>query len=640
MIFNITSNFKPFTFDDLAKPMLMYKQAYEDLEKNLATLTDQTEMWKSIAEQDKSPIAYNLYKTYSDKLSSIVDDFSRGMTASNRGELLNLRRGYATNIVPVANAFNRRQKLQDEVAKAKLTNPTYEFQYDPNKMSLDTLIQNPDQTWGKVINGALVNQEVATAAQALAKGAAAGDQASLEQLRQLTLPYQWAYIKRTGFNYSDILKVMQDNPDANPILKGLVDSAIEATGVYEWDNIRDKDGNFTDDGKALIQRLRHQGNMGLYQAIGQEQTQILTDSYSSQLALQQAAAAAAGQEDPDIPDGVKVDTDELTFGGSSVQEQAAADAKLLGFSPDFKKRSNHVTIPISMSKESNAEKYDKANFNRHSALSQAMNQAINPPSSIKVRLWGETGKYGTTGKILTKSQFVAQGKDAIQKNALARYYDQAIEAKNRWVRGKAINEQMSVAGGLQSLHGNFAVKGIRYNGDDNLEIISPFVNNRQLVKIQGVDSHGNIKLNRDGINHGVGMSEAEISSFNKKAHPDSGSPTLTKGQVSIHILPGDTTRPNNKGIVITMPDEKGRPQSYLLPYKAMTGNTRAAYDRYNNYIIKAEKEAKQNGFNAEQTKQYVDSVREQQLSALMRDINFAMQGTYGKPSVSTYKNPD
>ena len=640
MIFNITSNFKPFTFDDLAKPMLMYKQAYEDLEKNLATLTDQTEMWKSIAEQDKSPIAYNLYKTYSDKLSSIVDDFSRGMTASNRGELLNLRRGYATNIVPVANAFNRRQKLQDEVAKAKLTNPTYEFQYDPNKMSLDTLIQNPDQTWGKVINGALVNQEVATAAQALAKGAAAGDQASLEQLRQLTLPYQWAYIKRTGFNYSDILKVMQDNPDANPILKGLVDSAIEATGVYEWDNIRDKDGNFTDDGKALIQRLRHQGNMGLYQAIGQEQTQILTDSYSSQLALQQAAAAAAGQEDPDIPDGVKVDTDELNFGGSSVQEQAAADAKLLGFSPDFKKRSNHVTIPISMSKESNAEKYDKANFNRHSALSQAMNQAINPPSSIKVRLWGETGKYGTTGIILTKSQFVAQGKDAIQKNALARYYDQAIEAKNRWVRGKAINEQMSVAEGLQSLHGNFAVKGIRYNGDDNLEIISPFVNNRQLVKIQGVDSHGNIKLNRDGINHGVGMSEAEISSFNKRAHPDSGSPTLTKGQVSIHILPGDTTRPNNKGIVITMPNEKGKPQSYLLPYSAMTGNTKAAYKRYNAYIIKAEEEAKQKGFNAEQTKQYVDSVREQQLSALMRDINFAMQGTYGKPSVSTYKNPD
>ena len=168
-------------------------------------------------------------------------------------------------------------------------------------------------------------------------------------------------------------------------------------------------------------------------------------------------------------------------------------------------------------------------------------------------------------------------------------------------------------------------------------MITPFI--RSLRKIQGVDSKGNIKLNRDGQNHGVGMSNDEIRSFNERTHPEKGSPTLTKEQISFHILPGDPSRPNNKGIVVSIPDKKGKSQYYLLPYEAMTGNMRNAYSRYAKYISEAEKEAKQKGYNAEQTKQYVDAVKEQQMSALLKEINFAMQGSYSSPKVKTYDDP-
>lgn len=641
MIFNVTSNFQPFTFDELAKPMLMYKQAYDEMEKNLATLTDQTEMWQNIAEQDKSPIAYNLYKTYSDKLNSVVEDFSKGLNAANRGELLKLRRGYASNIVPIANAYNRRQKLQDEVAKAKLQNPYYEFQFDPNRMSLDTLIENPSQTWGKVINGALVNSQVATAAQALAKGIASGDQASLEKLKKLALPYQWEYLKRTGFNYSDVLKVMQEKPEANPILKGLVDNAINDTGIYGWENIRNKDGSFTQEGKDILNRLKSQAYMGLYQAIGQEQAQILTDDYSKQAALQQLASQLTNQTNStDIPAGTKIDTDDLYFGGTSLEQQAVQDAKILGFNNDGKKYGHHVNIKIKDFDNSEAGYKIAGPEGRKMSLGD---EVLPSKSYIKrFRLWGETGKYGTTGKLLTRGQFVAQGTTPEQKKALNDYYNQVEAAKERWISGgNVINEASSIGKNLQGKHGNFKVKGIRYKGQDNVEMISPFINEHKLVQIQKVDNHGNIITINPKTKNEVGMDAEDIQDFNDRAHPAKGTPTLSKDQVQFHILTGDTNKPNNAGIIVSIPSADGKKiKRYLLPVHNMTGNMKQAYQTYIDYIQKAKKEAKQKGYNKEQTNQYVAAVKEQQLSMLINEINYSLQSSFDNPNVSTYKDPN
>ena len=660
MIFNINSTFKPFTFEDFAKPMIMYKQAYEDMEKNIATLTDQTEMWKNIAEQEKSPVAYNLYKSYSDKLNSVAEDFSRGMSMSNRGELLNLRKGYATNIVPIVNAYKRRQTLIDAAQDAALKNPTLEFQYDPRTMSLDDVIADPNKTWGNVINGALLTEQAGKMAANLARAAQSGDKDAQKQLEQI-LPYQYEYIKKTGFDYSEVVRAITDPEHGAEALTRIIDTVMAGSGINDWTNLKDANGNFTKEGLARYKKIRSYAEQGLYNAIGQEQTQILKDDFGANMAMKQyeaqlAAETAAGDE---IPDGTKVDTDDLSFGGSSIQDQAVNDAKTLGFSSNYKNFSHHVKLIITEPSRGSGTKgfveyFDPNNWEKdkngrwvlkdgvtinrneqHGVLTKQNGQPTTYTKSF--RLWGETGKYGTTGKMLTKSQFVAQGKTYQQKKALSEYYDKALAARDRWMSGKNANEVSVIAKNLQGLHGNFIVKGIRYQGEDNVEMITPFI--RSLRKIQGVDSKGNIKLNRDGQNHGVGMSNDEIRSFNERTHPEKGSPTLTKEQISFHILPGDPSRPNNKGIVVSIPDKKGKSQYYLLPYEAMTGNMRNAYSRYAKYISEAEKEAKQKGYNAEQTKQYVDAVKEQQMSALLKEINFAMQGSYSSPKVKTYDDP-
>lgn len=105
MYITLNSEFKPFTYDELVKPLQDYGEAYREVEKEFSTLAQQTEAWRNIATQDNSPEAYAMYKKYSDELNAVVEDFSRGMTAQNRGKLSGLKSRYASEITPIANAY-------------------------------------------------------------------------------------------------------------------------------------------------------------------------------------------------------------------------------------------------------------------------------------------------------------------------------------------------------------------------------------------------------------------------------------------------------------------------------------------------------------------------------------------------------
>lgn len=109
MYITINSEFKPFTYDELTKPLRDYTEAYNKVEEQYSTLAQQTEAWKNIATQENSPEAYAMYKKYSDELNAVVEDFSRGMTIQNRGKLSGLKSRYASEITPIANAYSAMQ---------------------------------------------------------------------------------------------------------------------------------------------------------------------------------------------------------------------------------------------------------------------------------------------------------------------------------------------------------------------------------------------------------------------------------------------------------------------------------------------------------------------------------------------------
>lgn len=104
MILTINSKFRPFSYDELVKPLVQYKQAYDEVEKDYSTLAAQTEAWKDIATKENNPEAYAMYKKYSDELNALTDDFSKGMNINNRSQLMAMKKRYASEITPIAKA--------------------------------------------------------------------------------------------------------------------------------------------------------------------------------------------------------------------------------------------------------------------------------------------------------------------------------------------------------------------------------------------------------------------------------------------------------------------------------------------------------------------------------------------------------
>lgn len=109
MYITINSEFRPFTYDELTKPLRDYTEAYNAVEAQYSNLAQQTEAWKNIATQENSPEAYAMYKRYSDELNAVVEDFSKGMTIQNRGKLTGLKSRYASEITTISNAYDAMQ---------------------------------------------------------------------------------------------------------------------------------------------------------------------------------------------------------------------------------------------------------------------------------------------------------------------------------------------------------------------------------------------------------------------------------------------------------------------------------------------------------------------------------------------------
>lgn len=273
MYITLNSQFRPFTYDELVKPLQDYGEAYREVEEQYATLAQQTEVWKNIANQENNHDAYEMYKKYSADLNAAIEDFSRGMTIQNRSKLAGLKSRYASEITPIATAANRLKELVDERAKEELKNPSLRYERAVEDINIDKLIKDPFLNYGKSYSGADLEKMVATGALALQK--------KIEED-----PNGWEpilggqYMQRKlqqGYSIDEVILAALEDPSAPKELTKLLDSALESSGIYDWEGMRDKDGNLTDKGKAVIKEARSFASRGLYNAVGETKYKELSN---------------------------------------------------------------------------------------------------------------------------------------------------------------------------------------------------------------------------------------------------------------------------------------------------------------------------------------------------------------------------
>ena len=298
----INSKFRPFEYQELLAPVLMATQAHQAVEEAYADLSTKASIWDKMANEVTDPKAHALYKKYADDLQSYSDQLAQyGLTPTSRQAMLNMRSRYAQDIVPIENAYKRKQAQMEEQRKALLQNPTLLLSRRAANTSLDDYLDNPDLDY-ESYSGALITQQVASAAANIAKEARDSEEGR-RKLRQI-LPYQYEMVQQKGFSREAVMDAIMNSPNANRVLTGLVEDAIGTSGVKNW-------GDTT-----TLARAYDYARQGLYSAIGETNYQMLTDQAgltrlqydlqdrNNQRAESRAAARALQKQQQELAQGI------------------------------------------------------------------------------------------------------------------------------------------------------------------------------------------------------------------------------------------------------------------------------------------------------------------------------------------------
>lgn len=275
--FSFVSNakFRPFNYNELIQPLQAYTQEYNTIQEGMGELGAKAGIFERMANEQTDPQAYAIYKQYSNDLAKQAESLAKqGLTPASRQGLIDMKRRYSSEIVPIEQAYKRRQELIDEQRKLQAQDSTLLFDRPASTLSLDELIANPALS-PQSYSGALLSKQVGTAAQNLAKEV----RENPRKWRTILGNQYYETIMQKGFRPDEIMQAVQNNPEASPILQGIVEDAIGSSGIRNWGD------------ENILNRAYDYARQGLWNAVGETQYQTLSNKaydYAMQERLVQA----------------------------------------------------------------------------------------------------------------------------------------------------------------------------------------------------------------------------------------------------------------------------------------------------------------------------------------------------------------
>jgi hypothetical protein len=269
------AKFRPFSYQEMLQPLQAYTQEYNTIQESIGELGTKADVFERMANEQTDPQAYAIYKQYSNDLAKQAESLAKqGLTPASRQGLIDMKRRYSSEIVPIEQAYKRRQELIDEQRKLQAQDSTLLFDRPASTLSLDELIANPALS-PQSYSGALLSKQVGTAAQNLAKEV----RENPRKWRTILGNQYYETIMQKGFRPDEIMQAVQNNPEASPILQGIVEDAIGSSGIRNWGD------------ENILNRAYDYARQGLWNAVGETQYQTLSNKaydYAMQERLAQA----------------------------------------------------------------------------------------------------------------------------------------------------------------------------------------------------------------------------------------------------------------------------------------------------------------------------------------------------------------
>lgn len=261
-----SAKFNPYTFDEMLKPLAMAAEAYNTVQSGIEELGAKVDLMKMYANEvpdSKTADMYNSYAKDLEKQASILA--KHGLTPTSRQGLLNMKRRYNSEIVPIETAVSKKEALTKEQREALINDPSLMFDVDYSKTQLDYLLDNPNATYTP-ISGNELTKRAAQMARNFAK--TIQNNPKYQSIPELKGQYFQQMIQ-AGYTPAQIMSTILNSEDAPAELKQIANTVFEEAGLNKYS-------------KDIQDRARGFINSGLYEAIGETKYDALNDkSYIS-----------------------------------------------------------------------------------------------------------------------------------------------------------------------------------------------------------------------------------------------------------------------------------------------------------------------------------------------------------------------
>lgn len=245
-----TTQFRPFSFEEQLRPLLMYTQAHQAVEEAYSELDSKAALMKMYANEVPDSKTANMYNSYAKDLEKQASMLAKhGLTPASRQGLLNMKRRYSSEVVPIETAVARREALTKEQREALLRDPSLMFDVDYSKTQLDYLLDNPNATYNP-ISGNELTKRAAQMASNLAKVVQGNP-----KYQSILGGQYFQQMTQMGYTPTQIMQTILDDDNAPAELRQIAETVFNEAGLSKYSqDIQDRARGFI--------------NSGLYEGIG------------------------------------------------------------------------------------------------------------------------------------------------------------------------------------------------------------------------------------------------------------------------------------------------------------------------------------------------------------------------------------
>ena len=124
MYLTSTAKFKPYTFDEMIKPDVIYTQAYNQVEDAISDLGIMAGDVGGKLDATRDADLLNIYNTFKGDLDSVSEElYNKGLTPDTRKKLANLKSRYSKEINPINDAYKAWATDRETLAKLAIEHP-------------------------------------------------------------------------------------------------------------------------------------------------------------------------------------------------------------------------------------------------------------------------------------------------------------------------------------------------------------------------------------------------------------------------------------------------------------------------------------------------------------------------------------